>query len=348
MKPSAPLTLDTTRKMNRWMLVICIAMLVASELVGVLTGGEADLVRLYAFNALFVELACIYIPATIFIDRNGGKNAFGFVRVSGWEWAWAILLGIGVFFLSTAVNGFTQLLWKTTGANTELFEVPLPTDGGWRLFASIFLIAFIPAFAEETLFRGALLHAWTPQGRVKALWHSAILFTLIHFQPASFPAYLLLSLFLGAVTLLTGSVFPAMAVHGVNNLLGVLITYFASGELASGAAEAALTADILPGLLFYAVLGFAACFAGYKGIRAAAASRTRLAEEESDQPEFHRLEFDVHKPNEEPAAQAAASQAPATVKKGSGALIATYVVLGLINLFVLLAMFIELPQSLAN
>ncbi len=346
MKPSAPLTLNTTRKMNSWMLVICIGMLVVSELVAFLSGGDVDLVRLYAFNALFVELACIYIPASIFIDRNGGRNAFGFVRVSGWEWAWAILLGVGVFFLSTAVNGFSQLLWKTAGANTEMFQIPLPTDGGWRLFASIFLIVAIPAFAEETLFRGALLHAWLPQGRVKALWHSAILFALIHFQPAAFPAYLLLSLLLGAVTLLTGSVFPAMAVHGVNNLLGLLITYFAAGQLASGAAEAALTADILPGLIFYAALGFAACFAGYKGIRAAAASRNRLAEEETNQPEFSRLEFDVLKPEEEATAPAAASQVPVTLKKGTGAMIATYVVLGLINLFVLLAMFMELPQSL--
>lgn len=344
MKPSAPLTLATTRKMNIWMLPICIGMFVVSLVLSSVLGAVSDLVRLYAFHALVVELACIYVPATTFIERNGGKNAFGFRRVSGWEWAWAILIGVGAFFMATAVNGLSQLVWQTVGANTQMFQTSLPTDGGWRLLASIFLIAVIPAFAEETLFRGALLHAWLPQGKVKALWHSALLFTLIHLQPDAFPAYLLLSMILGTVTLLTGSVFPAMAVHGVNNLFGLLITHFAAGQLASGAAEAALTADILPGLFFYAALGFAACFAGYKGMKVAAASRKQLAEGESSKEGLDGLPFNVLiQPGQEATAQAANEQTPAP-KKGTWALVATYVVLGLVNLYLLLNMFIEFPQ----
>ncbi|HWR24420.1 MAG TPA: type II CAAX endopeptidase family protein [Feifaniaceae bacterium] len=342
MKPSAPLTLATTRKMNVWMLVICIGMLILGQVPSLIPGAMNDLVRLYAFNALIVEIACLYLPASVFVERNGGKSAFGFRRVSGWEWAWAVLIGIGAFFLVTAVNGFLQLLWETAGANTGLFQAPIPTDGGWRLLASIFLIAIIPAFAEETLFRGALLHAWLPQGKVKALWHTAVLFSLIHLQPAAFPAYLLLSLLLGGVTLLTDSVYPAMAVHAVNNLLAVLITHFAAGELA-GAPDPALTAAIIPGLLFYLVLGSAACFSGYRGLRAASAHR-RQALEGDGGGEFRRLEFDVLKPEEN--AQPKAPEAPAAQKKGTGALVATYVILGLINLAVLLLMFIELPQAL--
>ncbi len=344
MKPSAPLTLNTTRKMNIWMLVICIGMLVLGQVPSLIPGAMSDMVRLYAVNALLVEIACLYIPATVFVERNGGKNAFGLNRVSGWELAWAVLIGLGAFFLVTAVNGFLQLIWSAAGANTELFQAPIPTDGGWRLLASIFLIAIIPAFAEETLFRGALMHAWLPQGRTKALWHTAILFSLIHLQPTAYPAYLLLSLLLGGVTLLTGSVYPAMLVHGVNNLLAVLITHFAAGELAN-TPDAALTAAIIPGLLFYVVLGAIACFAGYKGMRVASAHRKQVLEEDGKE-EFRRLEFDVLKPETEAKTEPATQEAPAAQKKGTGAVIATYVILVLINLAVLLYLFIELPQAL--
>ncbi len=344
MKPSAPLTLNPTRKINIWMLIICIGMLALGQIPAIIPGAMSDLVRLYAFNTLLVEIACFYVPVTIFVERNGGKSAFGFHRISGWEWVWAALIGFGAFFLVTAVNGFLQLMWAAVGANTELFQAPIPTDGGWRLLASIFLIAVIPAFVEEALFRGAFMHAWLPQGKTKALWLTAILFSLIHLQPAAFPAYLLLSLVLGGVTLLTGSVYPAMAIHGVNNLLAVLITYFAAGGLAS-APEPAITAAIIPGLLFYAALGCVACFSGYKGLRVASANR-RQALEEDGKEEFHRLGFDTLKPEPPTGVETAAMEAPAKQNTGTWALVVTYVILGLINLAILILMFVDLPQIL--
>lgn len=342
MKPSTPLTLNTTRKANIWMLVVCIGMLVLGQIPSLIPWAMNDLVRLYAVNALIVEIGCFYVPANVFVERNGGKSAFGLNRVSGWELAWAVLLGLGAFFLVTAVNGFLQLMWEAAGANTELFQVPIPAEGGWRLLASIFLIAVIPAFAEETVFRGVLMHAWLPQGRTKALWHTAILFSIIHLQPTVFPAYLLLSLLLGGVTLLTGSVYPAMVVHGVNNLMAVLISHFVAGQLSNTPAPA-LTPAIIPGLLFYIVLGAMFCFAGYKGISVASARRKQELEED-DKAEFRRLEFDVLKPKDE--AEPSAQDVPVVQKKGTGALIATYVILALINLAVLLYMFVELPQVL--
>ena len=334
MKPVTPLQLQTARGMDKWTLWIILGMFAINIGLGFVPGITNDLVRLYAISALILELGCIYIPASTFIERRGGRKAFGFTRISGWECAWAVLFGVGVFFLSTAVNGLAQFLWQLLGANPDMMPTtPLPTEGGWRLIATIFLVAVIPAFAEETLFRGAMLHAWLPRGKKRALVYTAALFALVHFQPAALPAYLLLSFALGYVALATGSVFPAMIVHGVNNLFGILITYLAGDAAVSEAAQATLTAEMLPVLLVYAALGVGACLGGYRGMKTASDMRA------APQPDAADTEAAAQQDTPEEAA-------PVKNSKISAPLIVIFAILGIVNLFVLISMFLELPQGM--
>ena len=334
MQPITPLQMKTARSMDKWSMWIILSMLAFNIGLGFIPGIADDLVRLFAISSLIVELGCIYIPASTFIERNGGRKAFGFVRISGWECAWAVLFGTGIFFLSTATNGLTQFLWQLLGANPDMMlSTQLPTEGGWRLIATIFLVAVIPAFVEETLFRGAMLHAWRVRGKKRALIYTVILFSLIHFQPAALPAYILLSFALGYVALATGSVFPAMIVHGINNLLAILVTYLAGDIAASEAARATLTADMLPGLVIYAAIGVSACIGGYRGMKAAAGARNAAQAEPAN------VDIPVQQETE-------AEAAPAKNPNISAPLIIIFAILGLINLLALIGMFITLPQGL--
>jgi len=84
-------------------------------------------------------------------------------------------------------------------------------------------IAVGPALGEELLFRGLILGslaARLPAGLAVIL--SAILFGAIHFDALQGSGALLIGLYLGFVTLATGSLWPAIAAHASNNLLCAL------------------------------------------------------------------------------------------------------------------------------
>lgn len=303
------------------LLWICPAMVVAAVVISVLTQNDTDVVRIMAYHVLVVELALLYLPARRFIEKYGGKHAFGLVRVSFAEIAWALFLGVGAFFAAAALNSITQLILRSLNTNMEQLIVALPVAQGWRLYALLLLMAVIPAIAEEIMFRGALLGAWKPSGAKRALWHTALLFSLIHLQPNNLPALLFLGLVLGSVSLETGSVYPAIVIHGVNNLIAVLISNLASAEAASDLPAAA---DMLPALALSIVFGLSL------GI-----------------PSFYALRFFAKRRREQQTTAQQAVSAPApepAVPERRGPFVPlTYVFMILLNAAVVASLFIQIP-----
>lgn len=84
-------------------------------------------------------------------------------------------------------------------------------------------ITLCAPLAEEMLFRAGIQGVL--QRRLSRPWQavflSAALFAVAHFNPAQLPAAFLMGLLLGAVYRLTGSLWPAVAGHVFNNALGV-------------------------------------------------------------------------------------------------------------------------------
>lgn len=76
---------------------------------------------------------------------------------------------------------------------------------------------------EEPLFRGLILGGFLLRyGSRKAIFLSASLFALVHLNPWQFPTGLLMGAFLGWLTLRTGSLWPAVFTHFINNLTAAL------------------------------------------------------------------------------------------------------------------------------
>jgi hypothetical protein len=84
------------------------------------------------------------------------------------------------------------------------------------------LVASVLApIAEEIAFRGYVLSALrTHLSPGAAIFGSSVLFASIHLDPVRFPAVLFLGVFLGWLAWRSGSIWPAVAAHGVNNALG--------------------------------------------------------------------------------------------------------------------------------
>jgi len=125
-----------------------------------------------------------------------------------------------------AANFAFQLMDFVLPVPTELVEnfgqVLMPeTIPVWQL---VLFLALVPGIVEELTFRGVLLHGLRRRfGPVGLALVVGIIFGFFHFQIFRIPATALLGVILTAVTLLSGSIFPAILWHTLNNGLAVYL-----------------------------------------------------------------------------------------------------------------------------
>ena len=96
-----------------------------------------------------------------------------------------------------------------------------------HLISNIFMIAVLPAVAEELLFRGIvqrLLTNWNCNAHL-AVWAAAILFSAIHVQFLGFVPRVLMGAGLGYLFLWSGNLWYPIIAHFSNNALAVVLSY---------------------------------------------------------------------------------------------------------------------------
>ncbi len=83
-------------------------------------------------------------------------------------------------------------------------------------------VAVIPPICEELFFRGYLMHRFAALGAPLAIGLQALLFTVFHLDLYGLVVYLVIGVVLGILRVWSGSIWPAVALHAVNNALGVV------------------------------------------------------------------------------------------------------------------------------
>ncbi len=199
----------------------------------------------------------------------------------------AALVGAGMFGLGAAallaVKG-TSLSVEAEDLNRRLLDLMLqrPTWLAWCL------MALVPAVCEEFLFRGWVLAAFTGGGRslrrvTAAVVAQAACFAVFHLLPERMPQTFALGLALGAMTVATHSILPAIVCHLVHNSLPLVLVMLAGGRTAlARAVESAGASDgvttIPPWAVVAAVIstacGIALLAAGTRAARDAGQSRS--------------------------------------------------------------------------
>lgn len=84
------------------------------------------------------------------------------------------------------------------------------------------VVAVVPAFCEEFLFRGAILGNLLPFGRARAVLISAIFFALMHQNAGQLLYTFVAGVALGLIYAHTRSIWNCIVVHLINNLISVL------------------------------------------------------------------------------------------------------------------------------
>jgi membrane protease YdiL (CAAX protease family) len=110
----------------------------------------------------------------------------------------------------------------------ETTNLILSVDTLGGLLLNLLVVALLAAVTEELFFRGALqqlLHRWFGNGDV-AVWITAVIFSLIHFQFYGFLPRVLLGALLGYLFLYSRNLWIPILFHFVNNATVILFHFF--------------------------------------------------------------------------------------------------------------------------
>ena len=150
--------------------------------------------------------------------RVRSPRAFG-VRGTSWRW---LLAGAAFGVLAwLAIRGVILAWVALTGdrSNPQGGFLPAVTGGGAVLVGLLLLGSVLVPFGEELLFRGVVASSLSRYGPWVAVLGSAAVFAIMHGISVVLPAAFLLGVVNVLLLRRTGSVWPGVVTHGVNNAL---------------------------------------------------------------------------------------------------------------------------------
>lgn len=133
---------------------------------------------------------------------------------------WSVLAAFGAVIPSMAIQ--EQLPELPNIVEQELGAI-MNAHGGY------FTIALLMPLIEEMVFRGAILRSllqWKPAKPWAMIAISALLFALIHMNPAQMPHAFVIGLLLGWMFYRTNSIVPTVAFHWTNNTIAFILFKF--------------------------------------------------------------------------------------------------------------------------
>lgn len=156
---------------------------------------------------------CNVIILVLFIWRRWAVLSPAYLRMRKW----------GIFFWSAtaAIGTMLPSIWLSEQLP------PLPDTSGKVLMSIVnhdygyFVLGLLAPFVEETVFRGAILKSLLScmKSHWAAISVSAVIFTVIHVNPAQMPHALIMGILFGWLYYRTGSILPGVAIHWINNTI---------------------------------------------------------------------------------------------------------------------------------
>ena len=164
------------------------------------------------------------ITLILFLWRKWTPVSKSYIQQKPWATLiWSAVAALGVVIPSVWLQEQMPALPDTAG---ETLQKIISTPGGY------FVIALLAPVVEEVVFRGAILRKLLSgmQSKWGAICISAILFALIHFNPAQIPHAFLMGLLMGWLYMRTGSIMPGVVFHWSNNTVAYLMTVAYPGD----------------------------------------------------------------------------------------------------------------------
>ena len=173
----------------------------------------------------FLLPAILYIQWRRFpIRRLFDVKAFSLLWIMPLLWICSLPI-IGLLFELNSSIPLPESLTQSEIEAQGLIDKMATSDNIWKILLSVFVIGVIPAIGEELIFRGLL------QSLLQRLWRSpwvaisisAFIFAIFHGYINGFLPIFILGWLLGFLFAFSGSLWPGILFHFINNAAKVII-----------------------------------------------------------------------------------------------------------------------------
>lgn len=136
----------------------------------------------------------------------------------------AVLLIFGLLFSLSWVNDVSVKFFKLFGYNQRDAESYFPNLSGGYIVLALIVIAVLPAFFEELMFRGLLLNGGlNGMGSIRTVLVTGFCFSLFHGSPEQTVYQFIAGCAFAFLAVRSGSILPSMVMHFINNALIVIL-----------------------------------------------------------------------------------------------------------------------------
>lgn len=202
--------------------------------------GNPDFINAFRiFLGLGNTLFVFFVPAVIFAYYIV-REPDGYIKARNNFPPVLLLLALGfmIFFLPTiditgyfnhqltlppSMHGLDKWIRDSEAQAAAAVKVALDMKTVGDLLISLLVVAVLPALSEEFFFRGCLqpiIERWTKNTHW-AIWITAFIFSFMHFEFLGFLPRFLMGAGLGYLFAWSGSIWPSVAAHCLNNGLAV-------------------------------------------------------------------------------------------------------------------------------
>lgn len=194
-------------------------------IIGEIDGGKS----LYIFNEIMwgaMYMASFMLPVLVFYSNLKRKKEpkpqmLLEIRLSK-RLPLYILAGLGLNFVASYIN---SIIVAPFGVYEYMESIMPAVEGEYYLYDLVLETigtAIVPAFCEEFLFRGLILASLLPYGKKPAIIGSALLFALMHQNPAQIVYTFVAGLILGYIAAESESIWGGIILHFINNFVSVI------------------------------------------------------------------------------------------------------------------------------
>lgn len=238
-----PLIKNTTQgtRLLTFMLLLIFGILFSSVLgvfVAMINGGEIFSFKNLRIIQVLNQVVGFMMPAVVYalLVKEKPLNFLGFNKMPAWSLLGIVAMFTIIPFLGTvtdwndsivfpeSMRAIEEQMRATQQKSEEIIEMFISQGS---LFSSLLIIAALAAVSEELLFR-SVIQRWLMKlfkNVHVAIIVTAIVFSAFHMDFFGFFPRLFLGVMLGYMFWMTGSIFPSMLMHFVNNATIVMLHY---------------------------------------------------------------------------------------------------------------------------
>ncbi len=231
------------KKFRRLCLKIGAAMLFHHVMINVVTSGVSLLLEILHEGGWWEErtytviyeliygamyLLSFMLPVAFFrlLSRRDEPVSMGMEPTMPWKSLLFVPAVIGVNLGFAYLNHLLMLMLELIGIPNILNMITETYVYPEEYVLLHMTVSLVPAFCEEFLFRGLICARLRPYGKTVAIVGSAVLFGLMHGNLGQLLYTTAAGVMLGWCFVETGSIWPGVIAHMLNNLLGVISEYW--------------------------------------------------------------------------------------------------------------------------